>query len=326
MKKYLHIIIYIAALLITADCSDNWSEQYDDTSFEGVQKPVFNLSTTALAFGNEASVQQFTISSRGGWTAKSSASWLSISPDKGLSGDVNVSVTVAANTSTTEVRTATITLSNSIESKTISVEQQAMTEVLLLDASPRNLSFDATTGTIVVESNVPWSVGSNASWLSVIKNAEGTAFIWTVTQNMNTSARQATITVKGVRQEQAVAVSQTGVRQPDIAAPVVSDITKHSASCLMEAASADIGITESGICFSSTAQQPDRGNAQVLKGTGGSLKNVRQVFALTALQSKTTYWVRSYVVTALGVQYGPIAQFATPASVPGEDDNGTPND
>ena len=49
-------------------------------------------------------------------------------------------------------------------------------------------------------------------------------------------------------------------------------------------------------------------------------------FALTGLNSKTTYHLRAFITTALGTHYSEVVEFTTLASVPNEGDNGTPQE
>lgn len=325
MEKILYIIIYIAAVTLTAACSDSWDDQYSDTAFEGVIAPSFSVSSDSLVFSDQASSQEITVAAHGRWTAKSNVSWLTVSCDQGGGGTTAVTVTVQANTNTLQARKGTITIGNGINNKTVNVLQSAMAENLYVTVASLTSSFSGESGTVDVQANVTWTVSSNANWLTVKKNDGGTAFTWTANPNISTQPRQAVITVKGVSLQHAIAVAQTAVRAPTIAALTVSGITKHSADCSLQATSSDIDITEYGIYYSASAQSPGQGNAQTLKADGGG-RSVRQVFQLKDLKSKTTYYVRPYVVTSLGRQYGDTTTFTTPVSAPNEDDNGTPND
>jgi hypothetical protein len=144
-------------------------------------------------------------------------------------------------------------------------------------------------------------------------------------QNISTSSRQATITITGVTLNATLKVEQTGVKAPTVATLSVTGVTKHEAVCQVKASSADIDITQYGVCYSSTQSVPTKENGTVRSADGGG-KSIDHAFTLTDLHSKTTYYVRPYVVTALGTQYGETVKFTTKVSTPNEGDNPTPED
>ena len=323
-KKYLHIFIFIAALGACTACSSSWEDQFDDTPFEATVDASLTVGTEKLEFTDEASTQNIDIAAKGYWTATTSANWLKLGMTHGK-GNASLGVSVDANMSTTQSRTATISVSNGLVTHSVSVTQEHMTELLQTARNELSYGFQGGTDNVGVESNVAWTVSSSASWVTVNRNQEGTGFSVTAQQNISTNARQATITVKGVTLNRTITVSQGAVRVPNVAELVVNGVTKHTANCKMEASSSDLEIIEYGICYSNVASTPTVDNAVVLKQDGGG-RNVLHVFNLTDLTSKTTYYVRPYVVTSLGRQYGEIVRFTTPVSAPNEGDNGTPQD
>ena len=115
------------------------------------------------------------------------------------------------------------------------------------------------------------------------------------------------------------------VSQPTVSAINIEDLTKHTANLSFSFASADVDVTEYGVCYSSSSNAPTIHNATVLNQQGGG-RGANPSFAVSGLTSKTTYYVRAYVVSALGTLYGETMQFTTPPSAPNEGDNGTPQD
>jgi len=332
MKKLtLYIILYIAAKSLVS-CTDSWDESYSSNSFVGIVNPTLSVDTDTLTFSDQESSQSLSVTSNSPWTAYANASWLTLSGNL-WSGSASLAIAVKSNTNVStrsesnsqDYRTATITLSNGVMSKDIIVKQANKIESLQASVATLSFSFSGGDKNVLIQSNVSWSVSSNASWLSVKKNSEGTAFSATASQNISTTARQAIITVKGVNSQSTITVNQSSVQVPSVSDLKVSNITKHEADCAFTASSADLEVSEYGIYYSNTATQPDNSNGQAIKETNGG-KNVSHVFTLTGLSSKTTYYLRPYVVTSLGTQYGKVTQFTTLVSSPNEEDNGTPKD
>ncbi len=332
MRKYpLHIFLALMALSATS-CSDGWDDNVSDEGFVGVVAPTLSVGGESLDFTDAASTKELSISSNCPWTAKCDATWVTLSKPHGNGGGI-LSITVEANThvaarATTragERRTATITISNGIKSISVDVTQAFMTEALQVSPSTLTYTFAGGDNTIDVQANVTWTVSSNASWLTVKKNTEETAFVATASPNISTTARQATITVKGINKQATIAVTQAAPQAPTIATLTVTDINKHEAKCTFKVTSPDLDVTEYGICYSPTVQQPDESNAQVVKADNGG-KGTSRVFGLYNLKSKTTYYLRPYVVTSLGRQYGQVVTFTTLISAPNEGDNETPKD
>lgn len=322
--NYLYIFIYIALSGIVSACSSSWDDKYSGVGFEAVVSPTLAVDSEELTFPHGASSTTLMVLSNSRWTASSSAGWLTLDYTQG-SGNAGITVIAEANNSTTQVRTAVITISNSIDTRRVTVTQAPLDEELRVASTALPYTFEGGIHTVGVSSNVAWSVSSNAAWLKVAKNGEESLFTATAEPNISSNSRQAVITVKGTLLSLTIDVSQTGVQAPKVHKLNVTNITKHEADCHFNAYSNDIDITEFGICYSSLAQTPSQANADVTKQEGGG-RNVAHVFGLKGLKSKTTYYVRPYIVTALGTLYGDTSQFTTPASVPGEDDNETPND
>lgn len=186
-------------------------------------------------------------------------------------------------------------------------------------------SENAANAQITITTTGFWTVKTSANWvkLSDSKGKNNGSLSVSVEANNNTNAREATLVISNGKVSKSVIVSQKGVELPNITGVVVSNISTHNAECTFSFSSAYLDITEYGICYSKTSNLPTISNAQVLK-RDDSRKTGNPSFALTGLDSKTTYYVRSFIVTALGTQYGEVAQFTTPASSPNEDDNKTP--
>ena len=324
-KKPLYLFIYIAAIGACTACSTSWDEQFADTPFEATVNASLAVGTERLEFPDEAATQHIDIAATGYWTATTSAGWLQLGTTHGK-GNASLSVTAEANKSTTQSRNATVTISNGTASYTVSVSQATMTEMLrIVDTSTLVHYYPGGSNEVAVESNVAWSVSSNASWLTVSKNEAGTGFTIVVGQNISINTREATVTVRGVGLSSSLSVFQYGVVPPTLSEVSTLSIAKHSATCRFNYYSEDLDVTEYGICYSNTASPPDKSNAETVQQSGSGHSG-NPSFDISDLKSKTTYYVRAYIVTAIGTQYGETTQFTTPASAPNEDDNGTPQD
>ena len=324
-KKHLHLFIYIAVLGACTACSTTWDEQFADMPFEATVDASLTVATERLEFPDEAATQQIDIAATGYWTATTSAGWLQLGMTHGK-GNASLSVTAEANKSTTQSRTATITISNGTASYTVSVSQSTMTEMLkIVDTSTLEHNYLGGSNEVAVESNVAWSVNSNASWLTVSKNEDGTGFKVEVGQNISINAREAVVTVRGVGLNSTVSVIQHGVVSPTLSKVSALNITKHSATCRFSYSSEDLDVTEYGICYSNTAANPDKSNAKTVQQSGNGHSG-NPSFDISDLKSKTTYYVRAYIVTPLGLLYGETIEFTTLVSAPEESDNGTPKE
>ena len=318
-QKFLYLFIYIA---LVAACSSNWDDQYGDKAFEAKIGATLNVDIENMEFTNESSSQQFSVIAQSYWSVKSSDSWLKVSGDIGH-GNATLTVTVEANTSTTQVRQANIVVTNNKETRTITVKQLPMEEQLTIDGSSFAYGYQGGTNYVGVTANVGWTVSSAAAWLTIEKGENGVTI--TAQPNISLQPRQAEVTVRGVRISHTIQVSQQGVVKPAITGMSAGNVTKNSAIFNFTFSSPDIDVTEYGVCYSNTTQDPNLQNASVQNQSGGG-RDGNVMFQLTGLKSKTTYYVRPYIVTALGIEYGGTTLFTTPVSAPNENDNGTPND
>lgn len=114
------------------------------------------------------------------------------------------------------------------------------------------------------------------------------------------------------------------IPQPSVSEVSVGDITKHSATLSFAFSSASVDVTEYGVCYSSSSNAPTKNDNALVQQGGGRGGNPS--FEVSGLASKTTYYVRAFVVSVLGTQYGEAIEFTTQISAPNEGDNGTPQD
>ena len=165
-------------------------------------------------FGAKGGKLSMTITTSGAWAVSKSAGsdWLTISPESGKAGTTNLTLTATENT-TTEARSATITVWSGDITKKVEVTQAAANAEISLDTN--NLLFTANEGskTFMISSNTSWVVSSDQTWCSVSPTSgsnDGSVTV-KVEENTSTAERTATITVKSEAGEKTVKVKQSGV-------------------------------------------------------------------------------------------------------------------
>jgi hypothetical protein len=132
-----------------------------------------------------------------GWTASSSASWLTVSAASGT-GTAALTYTATPNTATTQ-RSATLTVAG----QPFTITQAAAAAPCTYSVVPAATAVPDAGATVDVAlttgSTCGWIASSDASWLTV-SAASGTgtaAFTYTATPNTATTQRSATLTVAG---------------------------------------------------------------------------------------------------------------------------------
>ena len=208
--------------LNTLYAPESWESKYVDGIFWSSYVAVPTGCTVVYSHLELASSSRtFTADAAGGkevgvtanvpWTAKSSASWLTVKTASGT-GNGTVSYNVAANAGTAP-RTGKITVSGSGYARTFTVTQSGKDVTLTLGASSRTFTADAANGKeFEVAGNVTWTAKSSASWLAV-KTASGSGngrIAYNVAANTGTGSRTGTITVEGCGVKRTFTVTQLG--------------------------------------------------------------------------------------------------------------------
>lgn len=179
-----------------------------DVTQEGL---TFTVSTNSLSFPFTTEQKTFTINAitpNLSWTVQSSETWLAVSPTAGTNNGT-ITVTATENASTSQ-RNATITVTVGNATRTINVKQEA----LILSVSPNSLSFSASAAkkTLTISSNVSWTIESSDTWLTVTPSSGDNDGAVTIAANDNitSSSRSATLTLKGRGVTQTIKVTQAG--------------------------------------------------------------------------------------------------------------------
>ena len=163
----------------------------------GKEAVSLNVSPASFDLSNEATSVNVSIETNTKYTVSSSAVWL-VSPVSGLTESNSLTFDVAANEETS-VREATLTFTSEDGSITRTVTvTQAGKEAVSLNVSPASfdLSNEATSVNVSIETNTKYTVSSSAVWLvsPVSGLTESNSLAFDVAANEETSVREATLT------------------------------------------------------------------------------------------------------------------------------------
>jgi len=145
------------------------------------------------------------------WTANKTASWITIT--EGAAGDNNGTVTYSVPANTGAARSGTITVSGGGITQTFTVNQAAVSSLVINPTSRDHANTAASGQTIGVTANIPWAASKNAEWITITGGASG-ANNGTVTYSVAANpgaARSGTITVSGGGITRTFTVNQAAV-------------------------------------------------------------------------------------------------------------------
>ncbi len=162
-------------------------------------KPNISISTSSMETSAEAGNKAITITSNISWTASCDADWVTLSHKKGGMGETALTVTVKANTTTSD-RSATVKITNSEynTTKEIKVSQGKFVPELKVDVTEISASAAGATKPVKVTSNIPWTASCDADWVTLSHKKGGmgeTALTVTVKANATTTDRSATVKI-----------------------------------------------------------------------------------------------------------------------------------
>lgn len=169
---------------------------------------------TLPADGGTATVS---ITSPLAWTVTSEAAWVTVSPASGESGTSTITLTVEANTSTSDREALVkVTLKDVALSQSVKVIQRGKEEQppfeYKLSVSPAKLDFQAAGGSnsLSVTANEAWTASADANWITVTPasgNGNGTVTV-KVQENTVEQKREGAITFTCGDKNVTVAVAQ----------------------------------------------------------------------------------------------------------------------
>ncbi len=172
--------------------------------------PEISLDMNNMEFSAESGSKAFNIKSNTSWTVSSNQTWCSVSPTSGKNSG-SVTVKVSENTQTS-ARTATVTVKSEIGILTVKVTQNEVNAAISLDTSTMEFTSSRGEQTFRITANTSWAVSSDQAWCSVSPSSgsnNGSVKV-KVSENTQTSARTATITVKTDAGTRTVSVTQNG--------------------------------------------------------------------------------------------------------------------
>jgi hypothetical protein len=179
---------------ITISSPDGTTKTF--TVSQAAGESVITVPTTTVSIANTATATPVSITSNTTWDATTDVNWLTLSPANG-NGDGTISVTPSANP-TTIARTATVTITSPDgTTKTFTVSQAGADPIITLQKTTISFTDTASTDSVIITSNGPWSANSDVSWLSVspTSGSGNDTIIITAEPNTTGIARTGTVTI-----------------------------------------------------------------------------------------------------------------------------------
>lgn len=192
--------ISLLLLLCMAGCQDDLP-----------QSAKIEAGKESLAFSQGSGTQTVKITASHAWTAASSGSWLTVSPDKGGAGTHELTLTAAANTAAS-ARTAQVNIQVGHKVSTINVSQ-AQKDALGLDRNSEVVAWPAGSVSFTLSANVDdYEITSDADWLqpSPLKAMTEQTLVLVYTENETYEERAGTVTVSNGTLTSSVTVTQGG--------------------------------------------------------------------------------------------------------------------
>ena len=219
--------------------------------------------------GSQATI---TISANQGWTISGVPSWASVSKNSG-SGSDTVTITASSENTSTDERSAVITVTgNTSGSDTVTIRQSATP--IVWSVSPQSISLEAddtSEHTITVTSNTSWTISDYPEWVEVSKTSgsgSDTVTVNATSEYMGDSQRSGTITFRNTHgQTKTVSISQNAMS-------IIWDVNPKSLS-LEATDTSDHAITVSSNLSWTISSYPDWMEVSKSSGTGNDTVNVK---------------------------------------------------
>ena len=319
------LLFYLFTLLpLLAACSGGGGDAGGGSATGGNE--YLNVSNVDIPGGNTTATLYISASQNCDWTITWSESWIrSIMPSKGR-GTQNATITVTANPSSTESRTTMIKVSNATGTivRDVTITQSPNETLTDFRLSTKELSANATAGNVQfnIIGDAQWTIASNKNWAThnTMSGSGNASISVTLADNTTEETREATITVSSNSKSETVTIRQGAATKPTVTALNANYDGKTSAVVSFSYSSM-FPVTEYGVCYNTTGQPTVSDAHQSV--TGSATQGTPSV-SLTGLSYSTTYYVRSYARSAVGITYSEQASFTTANNWPGGDDNVTP--
>ena len=316
MKKSILIYMTFCLTVLLTSCGEELDDKYEYLAI----KSEISVSESSISAKGAGSTYRIQINCNSYWTATTNANWLSLATSRGK-GNGTLNVGVEANPSTTSERKGELSITDGIKMLKVTVTQAPVDAVLKVNKSSLDFTYQSGSSSITVDANVDWTATSDANWCMLSKTSSG--FTVTVQANNSYIPRTAKISVKNssVSNSPVITVSQGAPKEPTVGSLTVSDITKTTATCKFTFNSSDLSVIKCGVYYGlaeNSLTNDIYASKSSYSGSGS--------FSLSGLTHNTTYYVRPYVETSVGITYGSTVQFTTENIIsPDEGDNPTPN-
>lgn len=207
------------------------------------------------------------------WKFTDLISWTSVNPTEGTQS-ASISFDVEENLSGDTERLGVFYLASASEdwdySAPMTVSQPAATPYATPDNTSITLNGASSSGTMNIKSNCTWTITSNATWFKVDVNEAGTAFSYSIDENLANASRSTTLTIN----HESKKLAKISVMQK------AAGITMETSTLQFEntAGAYELTITSEAAWTASTSQNwiqvdPTSGNAGTSKITVSALQN-----------------------------------------------------
>ena len=159
MKKLFFLPLLLP--LVFMGCKKNAQDAEPETAKLSVEPS----SITCPAFGADYTIS---LTAPEAWTAECADSWVKVNPTSGNAGTVEISVKISANKESKE-STSKIVFKSGDKTLEVPVKRAAKDSARLLITTEKEIQTpkDGGSYTIQVESNIKWTISSNASWAKI---------------------------------------------------------------------------------------------------------------------------------------------------------------
>ena len=192
MKRNILFLLSLCMLLLT--CSDG-NDPIKEIEKPKEENPFITLKKSNIDFTNEGGSEAILIESNVTWTAKSSASWCTVTPSSGNKSTTSITLTAPSNEDY-DNRSCTVTLEGEGLTKTITVNQGENLG-LLITQDRYELGNEESTIKVEVKDNVEFEVEINDKWITKIETRGLTTseMEFKIAKNESYSNREGTITI-----------------------------------------------------------------------------------------------------------------------------------
>jgi hypothetical protein len=261
-----------------------------------------------------------TLGSTGSWTASKSASWITVSPTSGSSGQ-GQTLTISAGRNTGAARTGTVTVTSGSISRTITVNQASGADLSVSSNAVALTAANGSTGSVTVYASDTWDLyeyNDIPLWLDVsyqthAGSGNGEALTFTSkSENTSGSARTATVRIELVDNPsiyQEITVTQASTSTLYVSPTAANGNNVAGTGFIHVTCNTDWEIyeIETGITIASSAQS-GTGDADVMyaytDNPDEEVRRIRVYFRTTDLEKEAMFTLIQAAATP-AIQFDP---------------------